>query len=65
MWMLMLSIQYGCKIGVSAMSFWIRQELMGRHCWIKVMMLLLSYLMVMVMMTLVVTLLQSAWTKTS
>jgi len=61
----MLSVQYGCKIGVSAMCFWIRQELMGCHCWIKVMLLLLIDLMVMVMMIMVVILLQSTWTKTS
>jgi len=64
MWKLMLSVQYGCKIGVSAMCFWIRQELMGCHCWIKVMMLLLL-IDLMVMMIMVVILLQSAWTKTS
>jgi len=63
----MLGVQYGCKISVSAMCFWIRQELMSCHCWIKVMMLLLLLidLMVMVMMVMVVILLQSAWTKTS
>jgi hypothetical protein len=68
MWMLLLSVQYSSQIGVSTMCFRIRQKLVGRHCWIKVMMLII-HLMVMVvvvvMMVMMMLLLVSTWTKTS
>jgi hypothetical protein len=60
MWMLLLSVHHGSQIGVRSMCFWSRQELMGGHCRINVMMMLLLLLMMIMMVMLLV----SAWTKT-